>query len=46
MYGEGARMTVPGTVTEVLTMERKAAEVDSKRFGGAYLNTFDFYTKK
>ena len=33
-YGEGIRMTVPGEAKEVLRIERKAAEVDWRRFGG------------
>ena len=42
-YGEGARMTVPGEdVRDVLSMERKAAEVDRRRFGGEKEDALDF----
>lgn len=38
-------MTVPGDARDMLRMERKAAEVDRRRFGGEKETALDFYTE-
>jgi len=40
-YGEGTRMAVPGDAREVLRIERNAAEVVWRRFGGVKENGLD-----
>lgn len=45
-YCEGARMTVPGDARDVLRIERKAAEVDRRRFGGEKVNALGFCFKR
>jgi hypothetical protein len=39
-------MTVPGDARDVLRIERKAAEVDRRRFGGEKVNALGFCFKR